>query len=92
MRILIGALVFASALALSSVVAHAAEDAIDAATRSALASASTSAAKPTVREPNPADVAKMLATEQAHLRAVEEAVNATLAAKAGKPKEPPAPK
>lgn len=47
---------------------------MDAATRSALDSLRASTApKPQVREPNPADVAKMLAAEREHLRALEEA-------------------
>ncbi len=56
---------------------------VDAATRSALNSLrAATAPKVAVREPDPADVAKMLAAEREHLRALEEAW------KARQPKEP----
>ncbi len=72
MKTWIGAVV-ASALALSSVCAQEAPP-VDAATRSALDSLRASTApKPQVREPDPANVAKMLAAEREHLRALEEA-------------------
>ncbi len=47
---------------------------VDAATRSALnALRASTAPKPQVRAPDPGDVAKMLAAEREHLRALEEA-------------------